>query len=102
MMTKRTFRKQPRTAPRYPTLERFDGDRREFLGNLGAGLLGVLALDGLVELGSKSKKPPKGKGKPKNKKSPKKKPKKKPPVKRPPQHMDGDVLGAPARIDEPL
>ena len=47
MMTKRTFRKQPRTAPRYPTLERFDGDRREFLGNLGAGLLGVLALVGL-------------------------------------------------------
>lgn len=99
-MTKQTFRKQPRPEPSYPTLERFDSDRRAFIGSLGAGLLGVLTLAHDADpLGGKRKKPPRDKAKPK-KKPPLKK--KKPPLKKkpPPDHLDGDVLGAPARIDE--
>ena len=103
-MSKRAFRKQPGSTPQYPTLEQFDGNRRTFLGHLGAALLGALVLGDLPDLqGSKKKKPP-GKKRPgdtggkkkKGKKPPKRKPKKKPP----PDDLDGMVMGLPARIDE--
>ncbi len=110
-MAKRAFRKQSGSdTPRYPTLEQFDADRRTFLGQLGAALLGAAVT--LSEMpgtmgnnGRKRREDPKKKGKPtggQKKKNKKKKNKKKARLKRRkrPHVYLGLSTGNTARIDE--
>ena len=107
-MTKRTFRQRPMQQPRYPTLEQFDADRRGFLGQLGAGLLGLLVMGSKTNKPDKppAKKPPTSKKKrpPSKKKRAGKKHKKKRgkrnKPKPPPDALLGLLLEGGARIDE--
>ena len=107
-MSKRAFRKQPGSPPKYPTLEQFDENRRTFLGHLGAALLGALVLGELPDPhgnnGRKRPEDPKKKGKKKDGKQQQKKKKKKQanknPLKRPRVFLGFSTGNNVARIDE--
>lgn len=103
-MSKRAFRKRPAAPPRYPTVEQFDADRRTFLGQLGATLLGALvAVDMADPLGNNGRKRPDAPAKKKKKGGKKKKKKKhaqkKKPIKQPRVFL-GLSTGNVARIDD--
>ena len=85
-MGKRAFRKRPGAAPRYPTAESFGQQRRAFLAQLGAGLLGavVASTEAPDALGNNGRKAPADKKKGKKKQSKKNQSKKKPGKKKKP------------------